>query len=171
MLCCESNDNSWFCQAGATKYSSMISRLIFLVVPAIMLLACGSLRPELSKYPVRIQNIPVTGRAEAKEIIDSRLRFLKLTYEHFFEPDYLTSKTGASCREQNLIGEVEEHGRSLFSVSRVFLGPDDISGFCPHHSQASAVLEVFIHCENDESLTIIRCSANSCSNLDWKRLC
>jgi hypothetical protein len=108
------------------------------------------------------------GKESGIQYLNNQRAFLKETFVESNPTELSVEKWNPDCIEENKIGDVvSENGSTLF-VSDIFKAYN-MTGLCPR--EAKIVRQVYLHCDDADSVMEIHCQEGMCNQFDWRSLC
>ncbi len=135
-----------------------------------VLVACQMAPNKHGIHGIR-HEIPVSGQAEADQIIAEKISFLNLTYEQVTHPLLKFTKFSSECLSQISIGNRTEFHDGILSVSRIFYGKEFGTGLCPEQHGSQEGLFVLIYCRKQNKVLQIKCNVDKCGETKWQNEC
>ncbi len=149
-------------------YNYLMQSYLFLFLTFFSLLSCSTLPPLGPEWIVKTTKMEA---GEARSLIESKKRFLELTFEQTKDLSFNTEKYKHGCLSVNHWGEVSENSSHLLLVSEILADKDFHIGFCPGQSESDAAKFVWAYCKRSKKLIEVRCFVRDCHNYPWKKLC
>lgn len=135
----------------------------------ILIIASCSTAIPLPKKTVK--EFSVSSKLEARKILETRQRYLKLLFENNEMPIDMEKKWTQSCVEENIVGEVEDAQDNLMLVSELYLDSALKEGFCSDKFYVRKYYVAYVYCEDQGKVLDIRFPYTEKLKLNKRNLC
>ncbi|MCE3011618.1 MAG: hypothetical protein LW878_01005 [Proteobacteria bacterium] len=155
---------------------------IYYFMMFLLLYACSAPKPKtvvdlnqrLSGRSLTTMSQPVTGSAEAEEIMNRKQSYHQSLFEQSFDPYYGTPRYDEACLKENFVGNVMKTNRVVVLPMTLALNQSFEPGFCTNSTTQSSSLHhmVYYHCRGSSIVNRLIVPAKpGDENLDWEQLC